>query len=256
VRYREIFDQKIRTDQLNESDLDQSLQMRFQSSGEEWVLSYADVVTLLLCFFIMFVHFKEVEKVKSASKIQNSSIPEKKSPPQAEVTEKKTEVHADEGDEFPTFSPQMKAVLSSLNMRLSNLNIGDHELGKTGLVIYLNEGVFDVGKFEARAQSLDKLSNLADMLRPDIEKLQIEIQGYADPTPVRVGPKSTYKSNLELSVLRSLSVLRKFVELGLPESSMAVTGFGEYRQITSLTSQDEDLLAKNRRVSIRIIPKE
>lgn len=69
------------------------------------------------------------------------------------------------------------------------------------------------------------------------------IEGHTDNSPVN---SKRYKSNLELSALRALSVLKIFQQCGYPEKQMAARGYGPYRPIApNNTPQGR---AKNRRV--------
>lgn len=205
--------------------------------GEEWLLSYSDVVTLLLCFFIMFVHFKE-EAITSGDFELKAAI-------------------GGGSQLVPTISPEMSELLEKMDEKFNELKILEHKRERSAIVVYLNEGgLFSPGGFEANPEMLKKLGPIVEMLRPHADKVHVEIQGYADATPVRAGHGRAYKTNLELSVLRALAVLRDMQDRGMPEAAMAVTGFGEHRQLGVESVENIEKLARNRRVSLRITPRE
>ena len=57
----------------------------------------------------------------------------------------------------------------------------------------------------------------------------LRIDGHTDLTPI--SPKGRFKSNLELSTARAISVANFLISQGFPAQRLAVAGFGEFRPL-------------------------
>ncbi|MBI4422798.1 MAG: flagellar motor protein MotB [Elusimicrobia bacterium] len=76
----------------------------------------------------------------------------------------------------------------------------------------------------------------------------IVVEGHTDDAPVLGGP---FKSNWELSVARSNSVITALVALGLPPSRLVAAGYGEH--LPAASNADAAGRARNRRVEIVVL---
>lgn len=127
------------------------------------------------------------------------------------------------------------------------------EMMNRGLVItFMAEVLFDSGKAELRESSLGKLAKVARVLNTTIKDLNLGIEGHTDNVPIKY---SGWKSNWELSVARSLSVVHFLSEKqNVSPTRLAAIGYGEYHPIDS--NKTAVGKARNRRVEIVILPKE
>lgn len=126
------------------------------------------------------------------------------------------------------------------------------EMLARGLVItFVSEVLFDSGKSDLRADSLEKLGKVAGVINTTVKDLSIGIEGHTDNEPIK---HSGWKSNWELSTARSLSVLHYLVDQqNVGAERLSATGYGEYRPVDS--NDTKEGRQKNRRVEIVILPK-
>ena len=125
------------------------------------------------------------------------------------------------------------------------------EMLEKGLVItFVSEVLFDSGKAKLRADSLEKLDKVSDVLKTTVKDLDVGIEGYTDNVPIKY---SGWKSNWELSSARAMSVLHYLVDdEGVNPQRLAATGYGEFRPIAS--NETKEGRQENRRVEIVILP--
>ena len=113
------------------------------------------------------------------------------------------------------------------------------------LSIGVNDSVtFDSGSTALKASANKVLKNVASLLRSQHAGKRFYIEGHTDTDPI-VKTKDKYRDNRDLSCERADSVARYLIAQGVPESAIAVVGYGPYDPISSNK-------AKNRRVEIVI----
>lgn len=92
----------------------------------------------------------------------------------------------------------------------------------------------------------EPLARLAALLNEMPNKVIIE--GHTDDVRLAVSP---YKSNWELSVARSYSVIERLAASGVPPARLIAAGYGEHRPLAP--NADDASRARNRRVEILIL---
>jgi chemotaxis protein MotB len=99
-------------------------------------------------------------------------------------------------------------------------------------------------------QSLDDLAaaviDLEREIPPDLPWI-LRIDGHTDKQPISGGP---FRSNWELSSARAIAVVQYLITKGIPPERLAAAGFGEFQPIDP--GQDEDALARNRRIELKL----
>jgi chemotaxis protein MotB len=119
-----------------------------------------------------------------------------------------------------------------------------YERGR-GALSFANDRLFESGSDRVRAEGqevLGELAGIAAMTKAD--ELEIIVVGHTDNTVI-VNPQTlqAHPSNWHLSVHRAIAVKNVLTSAGLPESRMAVMGYGPYRPVS-------DDRARNRRVEV------
>lgn len=167
-----------------------------------WAISYGDMVTLLLSFFVLFF-----------------SIDFKK------ITDKKID------DSFrDTFNG---TTLVTINKNDELKKIEDSQIGTvqisdgTFLMFFKETSFFNSGSAELTKEGNEKLKYFYDRFLPLSGKYKVKAHSYTDSVNVRQIPGRTFKDNLELSTLRSLNAVRRLNHLGLPSRRLEITGRGE-----------------------------
>ncbi len=212
-----------------------------------WMTTFADLVTLLLTFFVLLLSMSNMENVKFAeasasvraafgahSKPAPSkfSIPVIPSTPESKFTPIQTETAL--------------KVYKRIQAQLKADNIPeDVELIKKEddtIILRINESIlFKPGSSVLSPTVYPILRSLADIIRPLPMRLRIE--GHTDATPI----SKRKISNWNLSVDRAVAVMRFFKKSDLlPLDRMAAIGYGPERPIVPNTTKEN--MAKNRRV--------
>jgi outer membrane protein OmpA-like peptidoglycan-associated protein len=109
-----------------------------------------------------------------------------------------------------------------------------------GLVVTMADVLFDVGKFDVRPATREKLARLAGIVLAH-QGLQLDIEGHTDIT-------GSDEFNQKLSEQRAITVQSFMVQQGLPADAVAARGFGKTMPIAdNATAAGRQ---QNRRVEI------
>lgn len=108
--------------------------------------------------------------------------------------------------------------------------------------------LFASGKAEITEAGRQALKQVIATLQEQGSRIRVD--GFTDDQPIH---HSSWKSNLELSVARSLAVAAFLIQSGVKPDSVAVAGFGEYRPAVEGTT--DEARQKNRRVEILMLEK-
>jgi flagellar motor protein MotB len=110
--------------------------------------------------------------------------------------------------------------------------------------------LFDLNSADLRQDGESLLRELAAPLSTYLASRNevLMVSGFTDDLPIRITPQSPYHDNWELSVHRSVTVVRALVAAGIPATSLFAAGFGENHPVA--TNDSELNRAKNRRVEL------
>ena len=189
-----------------------------QTGRERWLISYTDIITLLLILFVAAA----AQNVHARLPIRLATV--MKTAPQPRNT---------------------KLIEAEAKLRQQGL---DPKLEQRGLVVSLPQTIlFASGDDRIAPDAFPILSQLADVLSGIPNK--IALVGHADSIPIH---NSRFHSNWELSAARSLSLLTALAnQYGIPESRLSVQSYGSNDPKTS--NETEAGRAENRRVEILIL---
>ncbi len=235
---------------------------------ERWLITYSDLITLLLIFFIVMYSMSKVDMAKYEMLSESlhlqfakgDTIIEKHNGPAGDLKQgdKATPIPTDTPTPSPSASAQaerereLQDLLSKVNQYIEENNLqaqvstGDLQ---RGVVIKLNDMVlFDLGKADLKQASLPILDKLGSLFRSLDTKISIE--GHTDNLPLQTG--SLYKDNLGLSQARSVSVIRYLLSTpGMNDRMFVSTAYGDTMPIAP--NDTEENRAKNRRVEIVVL---
>ena len=212
-----------------------------------WMTTYADLVTLLLTFFVLLLSMANMEEIKfaEASASIRSAFGAHSLPAPSKFS-----IPIIPAPPISKFSPIQNEMSSKVYKRIQSQLKADNipedvELIKKEddtIILRINDSVlFQKGTSTVSPSAYPTLRNLADIIRPLPMRLRIE--GHTDNTPV-----SKWKiGNWNLSVDRAVSVMRFFKKSDLlPLDRIAAIGYGSDRPI--LPNTNDKNKAKNRRV--------
>ncbi|WP_034327506.1 flagellar motor protein MotB [Alkaliphilus transvaalensis] len=224
-----------------------------------WMTTYGDMVTLLLCFFVLLFSFSEIDVQKFQAIIQSFQG-------SLGILDSGRSVNPDTlAGELPTderSQEQQEEDLLKLKDLLEEFLIErglDTDILVTlemrGLVLRFQDNVlFDSGSAIIKEPSKEVLIYLSEFLEDEeFESKFVRIEGHTDTDPLR--RNSRFETNWELSVARAANVVRFLVEeMELEPRRFSASGYGEYHPVTS--NETETGKAKNRRVDIVILRSE
>ncbi|MBP9674485.1 MAG: OmpA family protein [Bacteriovoracaceae bacterium] len=189
-----------------------------------WAISYGDMVTLLLVFFIIFswVNVGEKQKGLDADLIANLS------PVDAPLH--KVEDFVIEEVLEKSKSMDAEKVLSSLKLDESK-GADVFKVGNRIIIDFKQVSFFKSGKTDIILKAEKELKLFAQRYIPYAGSYILSVRAYTDSSPVKVGA-FRFKDNLELSSLRAISAMRVLQKAGIPLSRMRLGGYGELLQTT------------------------
>jgi len=203
-------------------------------AGAPWLVTWADLMGVLLTFFIVLQAFSTVSDRKfhaAMRSIQRAFDPT-----------------------FPIRPPDVVPVppdrsALDLETRIARERLDGIEVQDWGDRLVLAVGsafLFEVGESEPTAAGAATLDGLAEVLG-EITGL-VRIEGHTCDLPVPAG--SRWRDNWWLSTARALTVLEELEGRGIPPERLCATGYGETRPIAA--NDSEAHRARNRRVEIVI----
>lgn len=226
-----------------------------------WMTTYGDMVTLLLCFFVLLFSFSTIDAKKFQSIIQSfqGALGVLDSGQTIEMSDFISEGMA---DELTTNQMEELEDFRKLKEKLEEFleaNGLDNDVLVTletrGLTLRFQDSVlFDSGSAELKPGSKELLNYLSEFLmEPEFESKFVRVEGHTDTDPLR--PNSRYETNWELSVARASNVVRYLIEeINLEPRRFSASGYGEYHPVAD--NETVENKAKNRRVDIVILKSE
>lgn len=235
-----------------------------QSGGDEekaegapaWMATFADMVTLLMCFFVLLFamsstqeeSFKElIKSLRSALGVQQ--VPEAGTREglmmqDMPVEEVKTEAVDEAGAMVQKEIDEIVSDVRELVMFNQLGGLVKVEGNETGATITISDMVlFAVGESHMKEEGLRIMRKIADVLSQF--RYMIKIVGHTDNSPINT---VRFPSNWELSAARASEVVRFLAENGIDPKLMAAVGYSEYHPIAS--NDTDKGRAQNRRVEI------
>ncbi len=212
-----------------------------------WMTTFADLVTLLLTFFVLLLSMANMEEVKfaeaSASVRAAFGAHSKPAPSEFSIPIMPS---TPESKFAPIQTETALKVYKRIKTQLEQDNVPeDVELIKKEddtIILRINESIlFQKGSAVVSPTAYPVLRNVADIIRPLPMRLRIE--GHTDSTPV----SKRKISNWNLSVDRAVAIMRFFKKGDLlPLERMAAIGYGADKPVVPNTTPQN--MAKNRRV--------
>lgn len=223
-----------------------------ESSGgaPEWLTTYSDLVTLLLCFFVLLFSFSSVdaEKFQSIMKSFQGGSGVLSGGTTLDIPLIPVQDDLD-------VESELQDLMGYLDEYADTLGLGDRIIiqpEERGIVIRFMDNVFfDSGSADIKKESFEILKTVAEILnREEFSNRQIKIEGHTDSDPIYRSPK--FPTNWELSSARATNVLRYLVENETVDGKrVSSSGYSYYREIAPNDTPENK--AKNRRVDIVIL---
>lgn len=221
---------------------------------DRWMVSYMDVLTILLIFFVA-IAAQSLQRLRPAAVAATRAPAGSRTaaPPAPSAVTQAAPAQIASAAPTQTVNPRPDAVVPEARQTLLRAQQSlekhglDMRLEPRGLVISLPQAIlFPSGEDRISPQALPILARIADVLR-DIPN-EVSLIGHADAVPIH---NRHFKSNWDLSMARSLRILEVLSSrYQIPESRLHIASYGPYRPNSPNTTADGR--ARNRRVEIVI----
>lgn len=233
-------------------------------SAPLWMVTYGDMITLVLTFFILLYSYSSLDVLKwkqvvssvkgslgvidGGTTLDDAELVGDGKPTESLEVKKITDDDLEELERLQQEKIEMEKIKGDLEEVLDDLD--DRivvEVDQRGVILRFEDNVlFDKGKAMLKADSRAVLTKVADVLRGIDNPIRVE--GHTDDLPIHT---SQFPSNWELSTTRATNVLRYLLEHNLQPKQLSAVGYGEYHPI--IPNSNEESRKKNRRVDIVIL---
>ncbi|MBL7179977.1 MAG: flagellar motor protein MotB [Pseudomonadota bacterium] len=215
-----------------------------------WLVTYADLMTLLLVFFILMyaISSLNLEKFKRVVSSIQVSLGEKRPPVELlEIVE--TPAGTNQKVSLAYLSglrSREQKILNDIDDMIEEKKMGQHivaHLSKGKIHIQIRGKVlFESGSAELNNDAKPILEKIAKIIK-DYGEYSVNIKGHTDNTPIST---VQFASNWELSAIRSTTVLKSLIDGGIDPTRLTATGYGDFLPLVPNDSADNRAI--NRRV--------
>jgi len=211
---------------------------QFEDDKEDWLVTYADAITLLMAFFVMLLTFAkyDIPAFEEAAAAIKTNIGKKQATSPIQL---------------------LKLDVQDIVYNMQADQVVNVEKDDKGIVIELASSAFyKPGSADIREEALPVLEKMAQTLKaPRYQPYIIDIEGHTDDDPIST---EKFPSNWELSAGRAARVVRFFAEQGIEPVRMKASGLAETHPKAPNRDAEGNVIkenqAKNRRVAVRVYP--
>jgi chemotaxis protein MotB len=179
-------------------------------SEGNWAISYGDMVTLLLTFFILFFNIDKRE-IEQRLNIQDTLLQQLKASKHPEIAIGKQSTPSIDEQEIQNWGGKV------------------YKYGERILIEFPETSFFKKGETDVIKDAAGKLVHFAKLYQPYMGQNVLSIKAFTDTLKVSQGHR--YQDNLELSALRAISAMRVLEKGGIPLYLMRISGHGELKSV-------------------------
>lgn len=209
--------------------------VEIEESESNWLVSYADMMTLLVGFFAMLLAFSKIDSV-AFEKIKKET----------------TKIFGGEYQiPFEKLSEKLKDVIAKSNLT-DQVVLTETDRGID--VTFKGSLFFASGSAELLPKAKSVLLELLPVIQTEAKGFGVLVEGHTDNVPIQ---SKMFASNWELSSVRACTVVRLFEEKGFSKNRLKALGWGDTQPILPNESKEGKALphhqAQNRRIVIKIL---
>ena len=227
-----------------------TIRQEVEEGAPAWVVTFGDLMSLLLCFFVLLLSFSEMDRNKyrivSGSMRNAFGIQRKKPVFESPKGQKMIAKEFDQSIVLVKAQDVVDPILKELESEFQKFKESvEIEVDEEEVTIrMMGEASFDTGSATLREEFVPLLAKIGEVLSKT--RGEIIFAGHTDNVPL-IGGK--YGSNLGLSMARAGSVAEFLLKsTSIDPKRISTMGFGEYRPLES--NDTAKGRQKNRRVEI------
>lgn len=228
-----------------------------------WLATFADMATLLMCFFVLLLAFSEMDvaKYKSVAGSMKKALGVKADSHEVTLPEgKKSDIAEIRGDQIPTdpdapqgpadaetgqeLSPDAALVRRKLRGEIEDKKISVESMPDRVIIRLPEQGLFGSGSATLDPGFVPTLEKIRDVLATT--EGSIVVAGHTDDRPIAT---ARFPSNWVLSSARSAAVVHLLVDdARIDPTRLVAQGYADTRPLAP--NADNASRARNRRVDI------
>jgi chemotaxis protein MotB len=200
-----------------------------------WIVSYADMMTLIACFFILMMAFANFEpagftrKTKVIAKHFNKA---KFKSSDTKLTQIQEEI---------AMHPELK--------KMSKVSVKDSAL----VVTFSGSAIFPSGTHKLSKNSILILDAMIDIIKAKDPNYRILVEGHSDNQAMAEG--TTFTSNWALSAARAASVIERFEYFGFDPKKLIAIGMADTKPLVPNEDSNGESLLENQKLNRRVVIK-
>jgi chemotaxis protein MotB len=223
---------------------------RRSADVDDWLMTYADMVTLLLCFFAIFLSVSIPKKEKfeqAAAEVRNqfgstvATVPHSMPPRNFSIDDDDV-TYGGLPSIVDGYDENRATKEDRTGDRLTTFEMNAASFFSSGASTLSDEGKRILGGEMFKTLTSDEFKDFI-----------ITVEGHTDDNPINT---LQFPSNWELSTARAASVVRYYLELGIPASRLRAAGYSDtYPKVPNRDANGQPIPANqalNRRVIIKL----
>ncbi|MBO6622707.1 MAG: OmpA family protein [Balneola sp.] len=215
-------------------NLHRKTELDSHEEDQEWLLTYSDMITLLLAFFAVLIAVSYVdlnlwEQMKQGLR---------------------SEINKQENVQTPL--AEVKKDLDEKLAEEREAELVDITLDREGIKLFFNSSSFynsgEANLLPTGQQIIDKVTQAMNDL--GYYKFKVDVEGHSDNVPINT---PVYPSNWELSVARASGVVKYFIQEGIEPERIKASGYADTKPIVPHVDEAGNDIVENRALNRRIV---
>lgn len=200
-----------------------------------WLTSYADMMTLIACFFILMMAFANYDpagftrKTKEVSKHFNRD------------RFKSNETKLTQIQEEIAMHPELK--------KMSKVSVKDSSL----VVTFSGSAIFPAATHKLSKNSILVLDAMIDIIKTKDPNFRILVEGHTDNQAMAEG--TSFTSNWALSGARAASVIERFEYFGFDPKKLVSIGMADTKPLVPNEDANGNPIPENQKLNRRVVIK-
>ena len=214
------------------------------SEDTRWMLTYGDIITLLMIFFVLMFSSSKLseEKFDKVAQSINESLNRPGPDPEADPTQ------------APTIPP-LQSAQTLLDQMIKDRDLEmemETTLTPSGLMIELSSNsFFQSGSADIKPTMIKSLVDLGQIIQDfPTEDYQVDVEGHTDNVPINT---VQFPSNWELSALRAVNVAHIFEDNGMPRERIAAIAYADTKPKKPNTDEAGINIPENQAENRRVV---
>ncbi len=220
-----------------------------KENGERWLVTYSDLITLLLIFFIVLYSMSQINAQKFVEFSQSMAIVFGQTGRSGVLDGGRSVIPSDQATykqrhNMMNTREQIRRMIAQMGLE-GKITVREEQ---RGLVISVKDTVFFYAGSADLGQRAREIISKVGSLLADLPN-SIRIEGHTDNIPIHT---AKFYSNWELSTARATNVLHYMIQsASISPDRLSAAGYGEFKPVTS--NESDNGRAANRRVDIVLL---